>query len=89
MLHFSIKHSLHFIVKSVLCLPRISVLKKNGRFSYTDRLLFVEEKQYEAYLTDKYPDKKVAILTCMDTRLVELLPRALNLCNGDAKIIKK
>ncbi|OBZ10163.1 MULTISPECIES: carbonic anhydrase [Bacillales] len=49
---------------------------------------FVEEKQYEAYLTDKFPDKKVAILTCMDTRLVELLPKALNLKNGDAKFIK-
>ncbi|MCU6795501.1 carbonic anhydrase [Paenibacillus sp. WQ 127069] len=49
---------------------------------------FVEQKQYEEYLTDKYPDKKIAILTCMDTRLVELLPKALNLRNGDAKIIK-
>ncbi|MEI7026946.1 beta-class carbonic anhydrase [Paenibacillus sp. y28] len=49
---------------------------------------FVEQKQYEVYLTDKFPDKKLVILTCMDTRLVELLPRALNLRNGDAKIIK-
>ncbi|NIK79113.1 carbonic anhydrase [Paenibacillus castaneae] len=49
---------------------------------------FVAEKQYESYLTDKFPDKKVAILTCMDTRLVELLPKALNLKNGDAKFIK-
>jgi carbonic anhydrase len=49
---------------------------------------FVEEKQYEAYLTDKFPEKKLAILTCMDTRLVELLPKALNLRNGDAKFIK-
>lgn len=49
---------------------------------------FVEEKQYEAYLTDKFPEKKIAILTCMDTRLVELLPKALNLRNGDAKFIK-
>ncbi|HTG68143.1 MAG TPA: carbonic anhydrase [Candidatus Udaeobacter sp.] len=49
---------------------------------------FVEEKQYETYLTDKFPDKKAAILTCMDTRLVELLPKALNLKNGDAKFIK-
>ncbi|HEY0827456.1 MAG TPA: carbonic anhydrase [Bacilli bacterium] len=49
---------------------------------------FVEQRHYEEYLTDKYPDKKIAILTCMDTRLVELLPRALNLRNGDAKIIK-
>ncbi|MEK3885136.1 carbonic anhydrase [Paenibacillus sp. PL2-23] len=49
---------------------------------------FVEEKQYETYLTDKFPEKKLAILTCMDTRLVELLPKALNLRNGDAKFIK-
>lgn len=49
---------------------------------------FVEEKQYEAYVTDKFPEKKLAILTCMDTRLVELLPKALNLRNGDAKFIK-
>lgn len=49
---------------------------------------FVENKDYEAYLTNKYPDKKMAILTCMDTRLVELLPKAMNLRNGDAKIIK-
>ncbi|WP_424767647.1 beta-class carbonic anhydrase [Paenibacillus sp. sgz302251] len=49
---------------------------------------FVEEKQYEAYLTDKFPEKKIVILTCMDTRLVELLPKALNLRNGDAKVIK-
>ncbi len=49
---------------------------------------FVEEKRYVDFLTDKYPDKKVAILTCMDTRLFELLPKALNLRNGDAKIIK-
>jgi len=49
---------------------------------------FVEEKQYEKYTTSKYPDKKIAILTCMDTRLVELLPAALGLRNGDVKIIK-
>lgn len=49
---------------------------------------FVEEKQYEKFLTSKYPDKKIAIVTCMDTRLVELLPAALGLRNGDVKIIK-
>lgn len=49
---------------------------------------FVEQRKYEKYLTDRFPEKKVAILTCMDTRLVELLPKALNLRNGDAKIIK-
>ncbi|STO31457.1 Putative carbonate dehydratase-like protein Rv1284 [Fusobacterium necrogenes] len=49
---------------------------------------FVEGREYEKYNTTKYPDKKIAILSCMDTRLTELLPKALNLKNGDAKIIK-
>lgn len=49
---------------------------------------FVRQKAYEKYATTKYPDKKLVILSCMDTRLVELLPRAMNLKNGDAKIIK-
>ena len=46
---------------------------------------FVEEKRYEQYAASKYPNKKIAILTCMDTRLVELLPAALGLRNGDVK----
>lgn len=49
---------------------------------------FVAEKGYEKFATDKYPDKKIAIVSCMDTRLVELLPAALGLRNGDVKIIK-
>ena len=49
---------------------------------------FVASKGYEQYVTDKYPDKKLAVLSCMDTRLTELLPTALGLKNGDAKIIK-
>lgn len=49
---------------------------------------FVEEKGYEPFVTDKYPQKRLAVLTCMDTRLTELLPKALGLRNGDAKIIK-
>jgi len=62
---------------------------------------FVEQKGYEKYLTDKYPDKggtrdvdnivggyQLAVLSCMDTRLTELLPAALGLKNVDAKIIK-
>ena len=49
---------------------------------------FVEDKGYEAFKTSKYPDKKIAILTCMDTRLVELLPAALGIKNGDVKMIK-
>jgi len=49
---------------------------------------FVENKDYEQYLTDKLPDKKLAILACMDTRLTGLLPAALGLRNGDVKLIK-
>jgi len=54
--------------------------------SYNEK--FVEKKEYEKYLTTRFPDKKLVIVTCMDTRLTELLPKALNLRNGDAKIIK-
>jgi carbonic anhydrase len=49
---------------------------------------FVKNKEYEKYQTTKYPDKKLVILTCMDTRLVELLPQAMNMKNGDVKIVK-
>ena len=49
---------------------------------------YVASKGYEAHLTDKYPDKKLAVLSCMDTRLSVLLQEALGLRNGDAKIIK-
>ena len=49
---------------------------------------FVERGDYKKYVTDKYPNKKLAVLSCMDTRLTELLPAALGLKNGDAKIIK-
>ena len=49
---------------------------------------FVSRRDYEQYATDKYPDKRLAVLSCMDTRLTELLPAALGLKNGDAKIIK-
>jgi carbonic anhydrase len=49
---------------------------------------FVTEKKYEEFETTKFPDKKMVILTCMDTRLVELLPKALNVRNGDVKIVK-
>jgi len=49
---------------------------------------FVDEKKYEEYITTKFPNKHMVILTCMDTRLLELLPKALNLGNGDTKIVK-
>ena len=38
---------------------------------------FVEKKEYTPYKTDKFPDKKMVVISCMDTRLVELLPKAM------------
>ncbi|MBN1037393.1 carbonic anhydrase [Clostridium botulinum] len=49
---------------------------------------FVENKRFEEFITTKTPKKKMVILSCMDTRLTELLPKAMNIKNGDAKIIK-
>src|SRR5262245_33027038 len=49
---------------------------------------FVARKEYEAFRTDQFPNKRLVIVSCMDTRLVELLPRAMNFRNGDIKIIK-
>lgn len=49
---------------------------------------FVENKEYEKYITDKFPQKKMIIISCMDTRLVELLPKSMNIRNGDTKILK-
>ncbi|MBT2700909.1 carbonic anhydrase [Bacillus sp. ISL-40] len=58
----------------------------NELLNYNEK--FVENHEYEKYETTKFPNKRMVILTCMDTRLLELLPKALNLGNGDAKIIK-
>ena len=49
---------------------------------------FVQRKEYEAYRTDRFPDKRLVVLSCMDTRLIELLPRSMGLRNGDIKLIK-
>ncbi|MRH44933.1 carbonic anhydrase [Aquibacillus halophilus] len=60
---------------------------------YLDELIeynqdFAKEEKFIPYQTDKFPDKRIIIFSCMDTRLVELLPNALNIKNGDAKIVK-
>ncbi len=49
---------------------------------------FVASGKYRPYETSRYPAKKLVVLSCMDTRLTDLLPRAMNLKNGDAKVIK-
>ena len=45
--------------------------------SYNQR--FVESGEYEKYFTNKYPGRELAILSCMDARIIELLPNALGL----------
>ena len=45
--------------------------------SYNQR--FVAEKSYEPFVTSGQPDMKLAIVSCMDTRLTQLLPNALGL----------
>ncbi len=49
---------------------------------------FVRNKGYEPFIAGKRPKKGIAVVSCMDTRLTELLPAALGLKNGDAAIIK-
>ncbi|HLQ82936.1 MAG TPA: carbonic anhydrase [Pseudogracilibacillus sp.] len=49
---------------------------------------FVEGKEYEQYKSNSIPNKKMVIFTCMESRLVELLPKALNIHNGDVKMVK-
>lgn len=49
---------------------------------------FVNNKEYIPYQATKYPSKRMIILTCMDTRLVELIPSSLNIHNGEAIILK-
>ena len=41
----------------------------------THNAQYVATRQYEALQTDKFPDKGLAVLACMDARLVELLPQ--------------
>lgn len=49
---------------------------------------FVANKKYVKYETDSIPNKRMVVFTCMESRLVELLPKALNIQNGDVKMLK-
>jgi len=49
---------------------------------------FVARGDCARYDASKHPGKKLAIVSCMDTRLVELLPAAMGLKNGDVMLIK-
>ena len=47
---------------------------------------FVDAGEYVQFFSDKFPNRGLAILSCMDARIIELLNQALGLKNGDAKI---
>lgn len=49
---------------------------------------FVKNESYASLVTSKNPHKKMVVLSCMDTRLTELLPKAIDVKNGDIKLIK-
>jgi carbonic anhydrase len=49
---------------------------------------FVAKGAYVPYEASGHPAKKLTIVTCMDCRLIELMPKALNIRNGDAIVIK-
>jgi len=49
---------------------------------------FVQADGGKEYTADRKPKKQLAIVTCMDSRLITLLNEALGLKNGDANIIK-
>lgn len=70
----------YFVYKAVLMSELQKILSHNQQF--------VEDGGYADFFANKYPERKLAILSCMDTRMIKLLPAALGLENGDAKIIK-
>lgn len=61
--------------------------------SYIEEMLefnktFVQDRRCESCSPSKIPSKKIAILSCMDARLTELLPAALNFKDGEVKMIR-
>lgn len=53
---------------------------------------FVFQSKIDSYTSiskvSKVPSRSIAILTCMDTRLVDFLEPALGIKRGEAKVIK-
>ncbi|NDI36029.1 carbonic anhydrase [Chengkuizengella sediminis] len=44
---------------------------------------FVDDHRYKQIIIDKKIHKKTVVISCMDARLIELLPGALNMKNSD------
>jgi carbonic anhydrase len=49
---------------------------------------FVASRAFERFQTSKFPDRRLVILACMDTRLVGLLEQAMGIGQGQAIIIR-
>lgn len=49
---------------------------------------YVESGEYRQHQAEKFPRQKTAVVTCMDTRLLTLLPTAMGVKNGDIIMIK-
>ena len=61
------------------------MLQTNEKFCANPPVDYTGEDHHES----KLPKKHLAIVTCMDTRLVNFLEPALGLTRGDVKIIKQ
>jgi carbonic anhydrase len=84
----AIKHILYF--GYVTLLERKDIEMDN---SFIEEILefnnhFVEDRSYVSNETTSFPDKKVAILTCVDARLDELIPAALGLKSENVQLIR-
>lgn len=60
------------------------MLQVNEKFCANPPVDYTNEDHHES----KLPKKHLAIVTCMDTRLVNFLEPALGISRGDAKVIK-
>ncbi len=60
------------------------IMSVNASFCASPPNDYTQEDHHQS----KLPQKQVAIITCMDTRLVNFLEQALGLARGDAKVIK-
>ncbi|MBR3456554.1 MAG: carbonic anhydrase [Selenomonadaceae bacterium] len=60
------------------------ILETNAAFCKNPPVDYTQEDQKKS----KLPQKQLAIITCMDTRLVNFLEPALGIGRGEAKVIK-
>ena len=53
-----------------------------------NREFVAKHARLDAEPVSKYPKRNLAVVTCMDTRLLDFLEPALGLSRGEAKLIK-